>query len=56
MTSDFFLAEADEWRSEVWKIIKQRSDVLFFLLTKRPERVEQHLPPDWGKGWENVFF
>ena len=56
MTSDFFLEEADGWRAEAWKIIKQRPDVSFFLLTKRPERVAQCLPPDWGEGWENVFF
>ncbi len=56
MTSDFFLTEADGWRNEAWKIIKQRSDVSFFLLTKRPERVAQCLPQDWGEGWENVFF
>lgn len=56
MTSDFFLEEADEWRQEAWKIMKQRSDVVFFLLTKRPERVEKCLPPDWDDGWENIFF
>lgn len=56
MNSDFFLAEADKWRSEVWDIIRERSDVKFFLLTKRPERAERCLPEDWGSGWENVFF
>ena len=56
MTSDFFLEEADEWRDEAWNIIRQRPDVVFFLLTKRPERVKDHLPDDWGDGWENVFF
>lgn len=56
MTSDFFLAEADEWRNEAWSIIRQRPDVVFFLLTKRPERVSECLPYDWGSGWENVFF
>lgn len=56
MTSDFFLAEADVWRKEAWDIIRQRPDVVFFLLTKRPERVLQCLPKDWGDGWENVFF
>ena len=39
MNSDFFLAEADPWRDEAWQIMKKRSDVIFFLLTKRPERV-----------------
>lgn len=56
MTSDFFLEEADEWRQEAWNIMKQRPDVIFFLLTKRPERVKNCLPPDWGDGWENIFF
>lgn len=56
MTSDFFLEEADPWRDEAWRIIKQRPDVKFFLLTKRPERVHDHLPGDWNDGWENVMF
>ena len=55
MTSDFFLEEADEWRDEAWSIIRSRPDVVFFLLTKRPQRVRDCLPPDWGDGWENVF-
>lgn len=56
MTSDFFVKEADEWRDDAWEIIRQRPDVKFFLLTKRPERVAEHLPSEWGDGWENVFF
>ena len=55
MTSDFFLAEADPWREEAWEIMAQRPDVKFFLLTKRPERVEKCLPRDWGDGWQNVM-
>lgn len=56
MTSDFFLKEADEWRADAWRMMRQRRDVKFFLLTKRPERVRECLPPDWGDGWENIFF
>ncbi len=56
MTSDFFLEEADSWREEAWQIIRRRPDVKFFLLTKRPERVLDHLPCNWGDGWENVMF
>ena len=56
MTSDFFLEEADPWRVEAWDIMRQRSDVVFFLLTKRPQRVRECLPPDWGSGWDNIFF
>lgn len=56
MTSDFFLEEADAWRGEAWNMIRLRKDVIFFLLTKRPQRVRECLPADWGNGWENVFF
>jgi protein gp37 len=54
MTSDTFIDEADEWRDDMWGIIKKRSDVIFWLLTKRPERILDHLPSDWGDGYENV--
>lgn len=56
MTSDFFLEEADPWRDEAWEVMRQRSDVIFYLLTKRPQRVAEHLPADWGDGWDNIFF
>ena len=56
MTSDFFLQEADVWREEAWGMMRKRSDVIFFLVTKRPERVSQCLPEDWREGWQNVFF
>ena len=50
MTSDFFLEEADRWRNEAWEIMKIRSDVIFYLLTKRPQRVKNCLPENWGDG------
>ena len=56
MSSDFFLEEADQWRDGAWEIIKRRSDVIFYILTKRPQRVEKCLPTGWGDGWDNVFF
>lgn len=56
MTSDFFLMEADAWRPDAWRIMRERCDVKFFLLTKRPERVGQSLPPGWNDGWDNIFF
>ena len=55
MTSDFFLEEADPWREDAWDIIRQRPDVKFFLLTKRPQRVADHLPKDWGNGWDSLI-
>lgn len=56
MNSDFFLEQADIWRDDAWNMIHLRPDIIFFLLTKRPQRVSKCLPYDWGGGWENVFF
>jgi len=53
-SSDFFLDEADEWRIEAWKMIRQRSDLNFFIITKRIHRFTINLPEDWGNGYENV--
>lgn len=53
-TSDFFLEEADEWRIEVWQMIRLRSDLQFFIITKRINRFNINLPEDWGDGYDNV--
>ena len=53
-TSDFFIEEADQWREEAWLMIHRRGDLHFFMITKRPERILQCLPEDWGDGYENV--
>ena len=53
-SSDFLIEQADEWRDECWKMIKQRQDCVFLFLTKRIERFEQCMPDDWGDGYENV--
>ena len=53
-SSDFFHKDADEWRPEMWDMIRERSDCTFFMITKRPERIEEHLPPDWNDGWNHV--
>ncbi len=53
-TSDFFIEDADEWREEAWMMIQRRSDLHFYIVTKRAERIRQSLPEDWGEGYENV--
>ena len=53
-TSDFFLETADQWRKEVWDMIRERRDCRFSFLTKRIERFYKELPHDWRNGWENV--
>lgn len=54
-TSDFFIEEADPWREEIWKIIKQRPDINFLICTKRIERFNECIPTDWCDGYDNVI-
>ncbi len=53
-SSDFFHENADEWRDEAWEMMYERSDCTFFMITKRPERIADHLPAGWGKGWDHI--
>ncbi len=55
LSTDFFVEEADEWRPEIWKMIRQRQDIAFRLLTKRAHRIKECLPDDWGEGYPNVM-
>ncbi len=53
--SDWFIEEADQWRDELWEIIKATPHHTYQILTKRPERIKQCLPADWGEGYSNVW-
>ena len=53
-SSDFFLEEADIWRIDAWRMIQYRSDLHFFIITKRIDRFEVNLPADWEVGYPNV--
>lgn len=53
--SDWFNEEADDWRQEAWGIIRQCPNLIFQILTKLSERIRDHLPDDWGKGYPNVW-
>ena len=53
-SSDFLLEDADYWRDECWKMMKERSDLHFLFLTKRIERFMECIPSDWGEGYDNV--
>jgi len=54
-TSDFFHPDADEWRADAWSFMRERTDLKFFFVTKRPERFGVGLPEDWGDGYDNVY-
>lgn len=54
-SSDFLIPEADPWRDECWRMMRERSDLRFLFLTKRIERFMECIPDDWGSGYENVI-
>lgn len=53
-SSDFLLPDADVWREECWKMIKERNDLHFIFLTKRIDRFSDCIPLDWNDGYDNV--
>lgn len=53
--TDFFHESCDEFRPQAWDIIRQCPHLIFQILTKRPERIMQCVPSDWGDGWDNVW-
>ncbi len=56
LTSDFFIEEADEWRKEVWEMIRLRKKVHFILFTKRVNRIIENLPQKFVEDFQNVEF
>ena len=53
--SDWFHEGADAWRAEAWEVVRRSPHLRFQILTKRPFRIAEHLPPDWGDGYDNVW-
>lgn len=44
-----------EWREAVWLEARRSPDVIFMILTKRPQNLPGYLPADWGGGYPNVW-
>lgn len=56
--SDWFHPSADAWRDEAWEVIRNTPESTYQILTKRPERILDHLPWDWkldGIPYPNVW-
>lgn len=53
--SDFFHPGADKWRDEAWDLIRTCQNLIWLILTKRPELIPARLPSDWGDGYANVW-
>lgn len=52
----------EEWRTDLWRLIESTPDLIWLLLTKRPQNIAKMLPDPWGefcygsKFWPNVWF
>lgn len=47
--TDFFHEDIDSYRHEAWDIIRRCPQHTFQILTKRPERINEHLPEFWDE-------
>lgn len=54
-SSDFFIEEIDAWREEAWRMMRERKDLEFYMVTKRPERIAESLPRFWGELKARVY-
>ncbi|MFN7178351.1 phage Gp37/Gp68 family protein [Hyphomonas sp.] len=53
----------DDWRRDLWALIEATPDLIWLLLTKRPQNIRKMLPMSvhkpgldaWGAGWPNVW-
>ena len=53
--TDFFHPDLDGYREEAWRLMAHRRDLVFQVLTKRPQRIEEHLPADFPDKWPNLW-
>lgn len=43
------------WRADLWALIRATPNLVWMLLTKRPQNAPSMLPADWGPGYANVW-
>lgn len=53
--TDVFHPAIDSYRHEIWEMIKQCPSLVFQILTKRAERIQECLPDDWPSAYPNVW-
>lgn len=53
--TDFFHIKIDSYRDEAWEIIRNCPQHTFQILTKRPERILEHLPEFWDEIKHHVW-
>jgi protein gp37 len=54
--ADVFDNQIDpSWRSDLFDLIRRCDQLIWQLLTKRPQNIRKMLPPDWGNGYPHVW-
>ncbi len=54
--SDFFDNHRSiKWRLDAWRLIRDCPDLIFILVTKRPQLIERMLPPFWNDIADRVW-
>lgn len=53
--SDWFIDQADSWRDDAWEIVRQTPNLTYQILTKRPQRIKDHLPEFWDDIKDRVW-
>lgn len=48
-------AVPEDWRADLWDLIRECDQLQWLLLTKRPQNIAKTLPPDWGDGWQQAW-
>jgi len=47
--------QLNAYRSRMWQMIRKYPNLIYQLLTKRPENIRKYLPCDWGEGYKNIW-
>lgn len=53
--SDWFIEQADAWRSDAWDIVRRTPGLIYQILTKRHDRIADHLPSFWDEIKQRVW-
>lgn len=53
--TDFFHEGCDSFRDQAWEVIRKCPQHTFQILTKRPERISEHLPEFWQEIKDRVW-
>ena len=53
--TDFWHPDADPWRADAWQVVGDCQNIIWLMLTKRPERIQLDLPQDWETNFRHCW-